>query len=81
MAAMLVRLVSYDIAYLFVLLASAGMLWLQQRLNLPLSIGVSIFVVVTVAVPAAVLGLKKWVKPRPIAWVSKCLGVTTCFGS
>jgi len=77
MAAMLIGLVSYDIAYLIVVLASAGMLWLQQRLNLPLSIGVSIFVVVTVAVPAAVLGLKKWGKRRPIAWVSKCLGVTT----
>nr|WP_256983345.1 flippase-like domain-containing protein [Caballeronia sordidicola] len=59
MAAMLVGLVSYDIAYLIVVLASARMLWLQQRLDLPLSIGVSIFVVVTVAVPAAVLGLKK----------------------
>jgi hypothetical protein len=76
-AAMLIGLVSYDIAYLIVVLASAGMLWLQHRLNLPLLIGVTIFVVVTVAVPAAVLGLKKWGKRRPIAWVSKCLGVTT----
>jgi len=77
MAAMLIGLVSYDIAYLIVVLVSAGMLWLQHRLNLPLSIGVTIFVVVTVTVPAAVLGLKKWGKRRPIAWVSKCLGVTT----
>ena len=77
MAAMLIGLVSYDVAYLIVVLASAGMLWLQHRLNLPLLIGVTIFVVVTVAVPAAVLGLKKWGKRRPIAWVSKCLGVTT----
>jgi hypothetical protein len=39
MAAMLVGLVSYDIAHLIVVLASAGMLWLQHLLNLPLSIG------------------------------------------
>ena len=77
MAAMLVGLVSYDIAYLIVVLASAATLWLQHRMNLPLLIGVAIFVVVTVAVPAAVLGLKRWGKRRPIAWVSKCLGVTT----
>jgi uncharacterized protein (TIRG00374 family) len=77
MAAMLIGLVSYDIAYLIVVLASAGMLWLQHHLNLPLLIGVTIFVVVTVAVPVAVLSLKRWGKRRPIAWVSKCLGVTT----
>ena len=77
MAAMLVGLVSYDIAYLIVVLASAGILRLQHRLNLPLLIGVTIFVIVTVAVPAAVLSLKRWGKRRPIAWVSKCLGVTT----
>jgi uncharacterized protein (TIRG00374 family) len=77
MAAMLIGLVSYDIAYLIVVLASAGMLWLQHHLNLPLLIGVTIFVVVTVAVPVAVLSLKRWGKRRPIAWVSKCLDVTT----
>ncbi|WP_244106080.1 lysylphosphatidylglycerol synthase transmembrane domain-containing protein [Paraburkholderia phenazinium] len=76
MAAMLVGLVSYDIAYLIVVLASAATLWLQHRMNLPLLIGVTIFVLVTVAVPASVLGLKRWGKRRPIAWVSKCLGVT-----
>ncbi|MEW9586490.1 lysylphosphatidylglycerol synthase domain-containing protein [Paraburkholderia sp. DGU8] len=39
--------------------------------------GVAIFVVVTVAVPAAVLGLKQWGQRAPIAWLSKCLGATT----
>ncbi len=77
MAAMLVGMVSYDIAYLFLVLASTGMLWFQHRLNLALIVGVAIFVVVTVAVPAAVLGLKQWGQRTPIAWLSKCLGVTT----
>jgi len=35
------------------------------------------FVVVTVAIPVAVLSLKRWGKRRPIPWISKCLGVTT----
>lgn len=76
MAAMLVGLFSYDIAYLVVVLTSAGILLLQHRLSLPLLIAVTIFVVITVAVPAAVLSLKQWGKRRPIAWVSKCLGAT-----
>ena len=76
MAAMLVGMVSYDIAYLFVVLASTGVLWLQRHLNVALIIGVAIFVVVTVAVPAAVLGLKQWGRRAPIAGLSKCLGVT-----
>ena len=50
MAAMLAGLVSYDIAYLAVVLASAGILWLQNRANLPLYIGVVIFAVITVAI-------------------------------
>jgi hypothetical protein len=68
MAAMLVGMVSYDIAYLFVVLASTGVLWLQHRLNVALIAGVAIFVVVTVTVPAAVLGLKQWGSRAPIAW-------------
>ncbi|WP_240975316.1 lysylphosphatidylglycerol synthase transmembrane domain-containing protein [Paraburkholderia aromaticivorans] len=76
MAAMLAGLVSYDGAYLIVVLASASALWIRHRMNLPLVIGVAIFVVVTIAVPAAVLGLKRWGQRKPIAWVSKCLGGT-----
>ncbi|WP_242684303.1 lysylphosphatidylglycerol synthase transmembrane domain-containing protein [Paraburkholderia hospita] len=76
MAAMLVGLVSYDGAYLIVVLASASALWIRHRMNLPLIVGVAIFVVITLAVPAAVLGLKRWGQRKPIAWVGKCLGGT-----
>lgn len=77
MAAMLAGMVSYDIAYLSMVLASAGVLWFQHRLNVALIVGVAIFVAVTVAVPAAVLGLKQWGQRAPIAWLSKCVGATT----
>jgi hypothetical protein len=76
MAAMLVGMVSYDIAYLFVVLASAGALWLQHRLDVALIAGAVTFVVVSVAVPAAALGLKQWGRRVPVAWLSKCRGVT-----
>jgi uncharacterized protein (TIRG00374 family) len=76
MAAMLLGLVSYDVAYLIVVLVSAGILWWHHHLNLPLLIAVAIFVTVTVSIPAAVLGLKRWGKRKPIAGISRWLGVT-----
>lgn len=45
-------------------------------MNVPLLIGVTIFVVVAVAIPTAILGLRRWGERRPIAWVSKWLGAT-----
>ena len=79
MAAMLAGLVSYDFAYLMVVLASAGILWLHNRANLALVIGVAIFAVITIAIPTAVFGLKRWGDRPPIAWLSKWLGMTTLF--
>ncbi len=76
MAAMLIGLVSYDLAYLVVVLTSAGILRAHHHMNVPLLIGVTIFVVVTVAIPTAILGLRRWGERRPIAWVSKWLGAT-----
>jgi glycosyltransferase 2 family protein len=77
MAAMLAGLVSYDVAYLLVVLTSAGILWLHNRGNLALYIGVAIFAVITVAIPTAVLSLKRWSDRQPIAWLSKLIGMTT----
>lgn len=76
MAAMLIGLVSYDVAYLIVVLSSTGILWAHRHINIPLLIGVTIFVVITVAIPTAVLGLKYWGERKPIAWISKWLGAT-----
>ena len=79
MAAMLAGLVSYDVAYLMVVLGSAGILWLHGRINLPLIIAVAIFAVITIAIPTAVLGLKRWSNRQPIAWLGKLLGVRALF--
>jgi uncharacterized protein (TIRG00374 family) len=76
MAAMLAGLVSYDVAYLLVVLASAAILRLHDRANLPLLIGVAVFAIVTIAIPTAVLGLKRWSDRQPIPWLSKLFGVT-----
>ena len=75
MAAMLASLVSYDIAYLLVVLASAGILWLHNRASLPLFAAVAVLAVITVAVPTAILGLKRWGDRQPFAWLSKRLGM------
>jgi uncharacterized membrane protein YbhN (UPF0104 family) len=80
MAAMLASLVSRDIAYLIVVLTSLGILWQRNRANLPLLIGVAVFVVVTVASPAAVLALKRWGdRAPPIVWLEKLLGMSRIF--
>jgi len=79
MAAMLAGLVSYDVAYLTVVLTSAGILWLHNRTNLALFIGVGIFAAITVAIPSAVLGLKRWGDRQPMTWMSKLLGMTALF--
>jgi uncharacterized protein (TIRG00374 family) len=79
MAAMLAGLVSYDIGYLIVVLASAGILWLHSRTNLALLSGVAVFAIITVTIPTAVLGLKRWGDRQPVAWVGKVLGMTALF--
>ncbi|MCU9956067.1 hypothetical protein OEJ37_22155 [Burkholderia sp. BKH01] len=81
MAAMVIGLLSYDAAYLIVVLTSASILWAHHRINIPLLIGVTIFAVVTVAIPTTILGLSRWGERPPIAWVSKWLGATDLLGS
>ena len=76
MAAMVTGLVSYDIAYLVIVLTSVGILWINDRINLPILIGVGIFAVITIAIPTAVLSAKRWGDRKPLAWLSKLLGMT-----
>lgn len=80
MAAMLASLISRDIAYLIVVLTSLSILWLRNRANLPLLIGVAVFVAVMVASPAAVLALKRWGDHAPpVVWLGKLLGMSGLF--
>jgi len=76
MAAMVAGLVSFDIAYLLVVLTSTGILWFYHRMTLPLLIGVAIFVVMTIAIPSAILCVKRWNDRPLVAWVTKILGMT-----
>lgn len=75
MAAMLASLVSYDIAYLTAVLASAGILWLHDSASLPLLIGIGFFAAVTIAVPSAILSLKRRGERWPITWLKKLPGM------
>ena len=79
MAAMLAGLVSYEIAYLAVVFGSAGILWHHHRSTLPLFVGVGIFAIITVAIPSAILGLRRWGNRRLIAWLDRLLGMTASF--
>lgn len=81
MATMLVGMISYDIAYLSVVLGSARILWWHGRATLPLFIGVGIFVIITVGVSSAILGLRRFGDRPPISWLTKLLGMTTFFRS
>jgi uncharacterized membrane protein YbhN (UPF0104 family) len=79
MAAMLAGLVSYDIAYLAVVLAAVGILRLNDRAGMTLYLGAAAFTVLTIAVPVGVLALKRWGDWRPIAWLARLLGLSAMF--
>ena len=74
MAAMLVGLVSYYAAYVAVVLASIVILWLHGRASLLILIGGALFVAITVAIPTAILALKRWGGRGPVARLSEMLG-------
>lgn len=79
MAAMLVGLVSNDLAYLLVVVGSMAMLWSQGLARLPLVIGVSLFLIIKLTTITAVLGLKEWDQRKPISWVGRRLGISSLF--
>lgn len=81
MATMLTGLISFDIAYLIVVISSAEILRLHNRANLALLSGVTVFALITIAIPATVLGVKRWGDRQPLAWLSKVLGMTGLFGA
>ncbi|MGC2395715.1 MAG: lysylphosphatidylglycerol synthase transmembrane domain-containing protein, partial [Rhodomicrobium sp.] len=62
-----------------VVFGSAGILWLHHRATLPLFIGVGIFAIITVAIPSAILGLRRLGKRRLIACLDRVLGTTAAF--
>ena len=74
MATMLARLISYDAAYLMVAWASLGLLWAHHSAHPAIFVVVAVFSLITVAIPVAVLSLKKWGNWPPLSWLSKLPG-------
>ncbi len=79
LAAMLVGLISFDIAYLIAVIGSAAILRIHQHATLTLLFGLAIFVLVTIAIPSAVLGVRRWGEGKLFAWLGRVLGMTATF--
>lgn len=76
MGALLVGLVSYFAAYLAAAVTSLGVLWLHQRASVALTLVVTIFVAIVVAIPAGVLWMRRWGHRVPGAWIRWLPGAT-----
>lgn len=64
MAALLVGLVSYEAAYIAAVFGSVGLLWLHHRGDIGYSLGITGIALLAAAVPASVLGLRRWLVDR-----------------
>jgi len=76
MGALLVGLVSYFAAYLAAAVTSLGVLWLHQRASVAITLVVTIFVAIVVAIPAGVLWMRRWGHRVPGAWIRWLPGAT-----
>lgn len=68
---MVVGIVSFYAAYILVVLASIAVMWLHGRVNHTVLIAVSAFGAFAVAVPGAVLALRRWSKSRAANWIRR----------
>jgi uncharacterized membrane protein YbhN (UPF0104 family) len=71
MAALLVDMVSYYAAYLSIVLIGVGVLWLRHQANTAVLTGAAIFVVVMIAVPGAVLWLRRLGRTSLPGWLAR----------
>lgn len=75
MAALLVGLVAYESAYVIGVLGAVGLLWLHHRGSAGFSLAVTGVALLAAAVPASVLGLRRWMADRktgrPLAWLAR----------
>lgn len=74
----LVMLASYYSAYLIVAFAALGLLSLYHRANAALVTAATVLAVITIAVPALVLSLKRWGGAGP-AWLRRLPGFNVWF--
>lgn len=73
LTALLSSLLSRDIAFLIVVFASAGILWLHHAAGTTLFIGIAIFLLVLLLVPAFLVALHWWNHDPRIALLGKWL--------
>lgn len=73
LTALLSSLLSRDIAFLIVVLASAAILWLRHAAGAALLIGVAVFLLVLLLVPAFLIALHRWNRDPRVAALGKWL--------
>ncbi len=71
MAALLVDIISYYIAYLIAVIVGVGVLWLDHRANGEILGGATIFAVVVMAMPALILWLRHLGRVSLPAWTTR----------
>jgi uncharacterized protein (TIRG00374 family) len=85
MAAMLISLVSYYVAYLISVIAALVILYSRHSLDRVMIAGATVFVVIALSIPAAALGARRWfrhqARARPAAtlnkWLNRVPGLST----
>ncbi len=85
MAAMLISLVSYYLAYLISVIAALVILYSRHSLDRTMIAGAAVFVVIALAIPAVALRAPRWFRHRPRAkpaatlnkWLGRIPGLST----
>lgn len=73
LTALLSSLVSRDIAFLIVVFGSAALLWLHHAAGAALFVGIGVFLLVLLLVPASLIALRKWNRDPHVALLGKWL--------
>jgi glycosyltransferase 2 family protein len=73
LTALLSSLLSRDIAFLLVVIVSAAILWLHHAAGAALFIGVAVFLLVLLLVPASLFALHRWSRDPRVAVLGKWL--------
>jgi len=74
---LIVSLISFYTSYLIAMLVSIGVLWARNEAHPMLVSAAAVFSIVAIAVPAAVLWLRRWARGSTPAWLDKVPGVPT----
>jgi uncharacterized membrane protein YbhN (UPF0104 family) len=73
---LIVSLISFYSSYLIAMLVSIGVLWMRNEAHPMLVSAAGIFSIVAIAVPAAVLWLRRWARGAQPTWPGKVPGLS-----